>query len=134
MSANAAETYNGGVYRLTARAEPPADGAVEERAAKRPRAHEPLSPEALAAWHVLRDEGGFWTSAELGRQMLPDAPLVRANVSGGRWMSALIKRGHVALQPSFRRVKAYGVTARCIPPAGESLEPVDKPQIQGVEQ
>ena len=67
MSANAAETYNGGVYRLTARDNPPANGAVDARAAKRPRAHDPLSPEALAAWRALRDEGGFWTSAELGR-------------------------------------------------------------------
>ncbi|UCU93984.1 hypothetical protein [Hydrogenophaga taeniospiralis] len=128
-----AETYTGGVYRLTL--QPRIRPVASAKAEKPPKTKwvAEVSPEARAAWLRMRDEGGWWTAQELGRELAPDL-MDRAPCAASRWLGALLKRGHVALKPNYLRLKAYGVTARCIPPAGESLEPVEKPQIQGIEQ
>lgn len=82
-----------------------------------------LSPEALATWRLLRDQGGYWTSGEVGRELLPTLPLVRSAQKAGRWLLALRLRQHVAESPTTRRLAAYGVTGRCVVPAGEQAEP-----------
>lgn len=100
-----------GEFRAVYRAAPPAppmDG---------------LSPEAANAWVFMRDEGGFWTAAELGRTLLPSEAPSRAARRASRWLSALERRRHVAPNPLAIRLQSYGVTARCIPIPGMLMEP-----------
>lgn len=92
---------------------------------KRATPVDPLSPEAALAWRFMRDQGGYWTAGELGRALLPETGAHRAALSAGRWLSALLKRRNVARSPLTQRVATYGVTGRCFPIPGESLEPLD---------
>jgi hypothetical protein len=105
---------------------PPAyTGTVHRQFPAKPRKAkvEPLSIEARRAWVVVRDEGGFYTPRELGEMLLPSLAPKFAAMSAGRWLSALHRRQHVALHPAARPTPAYGVTSRCIPIPGMSLEP-----------
>lgn len=81
-----------------------------------------LSAAAKAAWLVLRDEGGYWTATELGLRLQPGAAPEKAGQSAVRWLSALSARGHVRISPCTR-INSYGVTARCIPLPGHTLNP-----------
>lgn len=83
---------------------------------------EPPSDDALAAWRHLRDEGGWWTARELGIDLLPGLEPGEANVIATRWLFALYRRGLVAVRVGLR-TRSYGVTARCLAPAGESMYP-----------
>ena len=87
----------------------------------------PVSPDALAAWLLLRDEGGYWTVGELGRELRPDASPRLAASQAGRWVSALLRRGLLAANPLAVRAPSYGVTHRCLAPAGYSVEPFSQP-------
>lgn len=115
-----------GVYRLGVLAQPPA-APQPKRSYKQDRKpvarDEALSAEATRAWLLMRDEGGFWSATELGLVMKPGAATGVAGRAGGRWLSALLKRNHVAANPLAIRVPAYGVTGRCVPIPGMSLEP-----------
>lgn len=85
------------------------------------RSHE-LSQDALIAWRMLRDEGGYWTAGEVAQALRPnDHPSV-ASARAARWMCALQRRRFVVVNPAAIRVPAYGVTARCFVPAGESID------------
>lgn len=115
-----------GVYRLGVLAQPPAAPQPKRTYKKdrKPAARdEALSAEATRAWLLMRDEGGFWSATELGTVMKPGAATGVAGRAGGRWLSALSKRNHVAANPLAIRVQAYGVTGRCVPIPGMSLEP-----------
>lgn len=113
MSATTMPT-TGRVYRLLD-ARPKARRAGSQCGAGGP------SEQARAAWLVMRDVGGWWTAGELGRHMLTELVPAIAARAAARWLFALLRRGHVALHPEARRVKAYGVTARCAPFPGESM-------------
>jgi hypothetical protein len=71
----------------------------------------------------MRDEGGFYTAGELGALMLPELPKKRASITASRWLSALRKRQHVQQNPLAKNVVSCGVTGRCIPIPGMSLDP-----------
>ena len=85
------------------------------------RADERLSDQALAAWRLMRDGGGYYTAGELGQLM--DLQAQRPAQLAARYLAALRSRGHVAAHANTNRVAAYGVTTRCMPPPGESLWP-----------
>jgi len=85
------------------------------------RAKDPLSVGALTVWRRLRDEGGYWTAGEVAELLLPGAPRQKGAITCARWLMALSLRKHVAHSTTQRRVPAYGVTARCVVPEGESL-------------
>lgn len=84
-----------------------------------------LSPDAKAAWRYLRDHGGYYSAAELAKELLPMVSHVKGAQSAGRWLLALLRRGHVALNPLSTRSNRYGVTTRCFPIPGESLDPAE---------
>lgn len=86
---------------------------------------EPLSKDALRAWRFMRDAGGYWSAGDLGDQMFPGLGSATAAMRASRYLSALARREHIAIHPRVRRVNYYGVTARCVPPEGETLEPSD---------
>lgn len=100
-------------------------------------AYRTLSPEALAAWRVLRDEGGWWTVRELAERLCPDLAIGPAAMRASRWISSLEGRHHVALRQGSLAMR-YGVTAACKPPPGESLLPeplfsaTTNPALEGV--
>jgi hypothetical protein len=91
-----------------------------------------ISKQALDAWRLLRDEGGYWTASEVAQALMPGEFHSLSSARAGRWLSALHRRGHVAMNPSAIRVMAYGVTARCFVPAGESMD-VALPSTSAVE-
>lgn len=81
-----------------------------------------VSPQARAVWRLLRDEGGFWTASEVGNRLADHLPPSdRARVAG-RWLSALHTRCCVRTKGSGYGDRAYGVTASCFVPEGESME------------
>lgn len=82
-----------------------------------------LSPDAQACWRFMRDEGGWYTSAELAAEMMPGVPLKESTPIASRWLVALIRRSHVARKPAGNGKFKHGVTARCFPIPGESLDP-----------
>lgn len=80
-----------------------------------------LSAEAVQAWRLLRDQGGYWTAGEMAEELLPArADGARA---AGRWMMALRKRGCVVVNPNSINILSYGVTGSCHPPEGERMDP-----------
>jgi hypothetical protein len=85
----------------------------------------PLSAQARGAWIFMRDEGGFYTPGELGSLLLPELDPRRAAMTTHRWLAALKNRQHVAVNPLALKHKSYGVTSRCFPIPGESLEPAN---------
>lgn len=85
-----------------------------------------LSPQALAAWRLLRDEGGYWTAGEVGRRVMPNAEPDMAARLAGRWLLALRRRECVVVNPLAVRVQAYGVTSRCSVPPGEAMSGGDQ--------
>lgn len=86
-----------------------------------------LSPDARAAWLHMRDQGGWYIASDLARDLLPDTPLADGSRVAGRWIAALLNRGHLAKKPAGivkgKSLFAHGVTARCLPIPGESLDP-----------
>jgi hypothetical protein len=91
--------------------------------AEKVKPYEQVSDAAAHAWRFMRDEGGFYTAGELGTTLLPSLPPQRAAITAGQWLRALSNRKHVAANPLSRRSIAYGVTTRCFPIPGESLDP-----------
>lgn len=85
----------------------------------------PLSVQAREAWILMRDQGGFYTPGELGALLLPELDQRRAAMTTIRWIAALKNRQHVVLNPLSLRHKSYGVTSRCFPIPGQSLEPAN---------
>jgi hypothetical protein len=79
-----------------------------------------ISPAAVAVWRFLRDQGGYWTTGEIGRAMDPEGD---PQNKVGKYMRALRNRRCVSANPRSIRVLSYGVTPFCFPPEGESLEP-----------
>jgi hypothetical protein len=84
-----------------------------------------LSPDAQAAWRHMRDEGGWYTADQLAAELQLHAGSRNPAGVSARWLYALARRGHVATHPtdSSWQPKRYGVTHRCFPVPGESLEP-----------
>lgn len=86
-----------------------------------------LSPDARAAWLHIRDQGGWYVAADLARELLPNMPVGDGARVAGRWIAALRNRGHLARKPAGvlrgKSLFAHGVTARCLPIPGESLDP-----------
>lgn len=118
---NASEqVYGGRVHRI-------ATGGEHRNpdAPKPAQAAAKLSAEARQVWRHLRDHGGWWTPAEVGAAFRPQGANNRAATTAGRWLMALNKRGHVAKNPLDAKVASYGVTARCKPIPGESLDPLN---------
>jgi hypothetical protein len=110
--------YTRGVFKVSVPAQQgPATAVLTRR-------HDRLSEEARRAWLMLRDGGAWWTPQELGEAMKADADGQQPAVKAGRWLSALLVRGHIARgKPLVRRIKRYGVTSVCIPIPGHTLEP-----------
>ena len=89
---------------------------------------EAISSDALAAWQLLRNEGGYWTTAEMGKALLPDMPSCDSSVRASSWIRALLRRRFVVENTiSMNGTPSYGVTSRCFSPPGESLS-VEVPQ------
>lgn len=88
-----------------------------------------LSPDARAAWLYMRDKGGWYTAAELSLELMPGVPVFDGARMVSRWLVALMRRNHVARKPAGvlrgKSVFSHGVTARCVPIPGESLEPAN---------
>lgn len=84
-----------------------------------------VSPDAQAAWRFMRDAGGWYTAAELAAELMPGVPPTEGARLASRWLVALTNRQHVAQKVAPRRKFSHGVTARCVPIPGESLEPAD---------
>jgi hypothetical protein len=93
--------------------------------AEKVKPYEQVSDAAAHAWRFMRDEGGFYTAGELGTTLLPSLPPQRAAITAGQWLRALSNRKHVAANPFSKLCIAYGVTTRCFPIPGESLEPCE---------
>ena len=110
----------GQVYRLGSlqrAASPAAKAGRRSRGAK-------VSEAAGQVWLLLRDEGGWWTASEVGRVAgLPWPAGMQTGAAAGRWLAALAARGHVQRNPRAARLDSYGVTARCVPLPGFSMEP-----------
>ncbi|MGC4076879.1 MAG: hypothetical protein QM702_07560 [Rubrivivax sp.] len=88
----------------------------------------PCSDDMMKAWRFVRDAGGWWTAAEVGRQLVRDVDPGRASQTAGRWLSALAQRGHIARRPGAPMC-TYGVTSACLPPVGENLLPSRRPPV-----
>lgn len=82
-----------------------------------------ISTQALQAYRLIRDGGGFWTPSEVAARIIPDEPSNKASMKAGRWLYALSRRNHIRLNPLVRRYPSYGVTAMCTPITGEPNEP-----------
>lgn len=94
-------------------------------ALSRPVRADPVSDDAAVAWRFMRDEGGFYTAAELGAALRPELTPQRAAMTASRWLVALFRRRHIAANPRAIRLRSYGVTTRCFPIPGESLDPTN---------
>lgn len=81
-----------------------------------------VSPQAKAAWRLLRDEGGFWTASEVGEKLADHLPPSDRPRVAGRWLSALHARCCVSTKGTSFGERSYGVTAKCFAPEGESME------------
>ncbi|MBK1614977.1 hypothetical protein CKO44_16025 [Rubrivivax gelatinosus] len=88
----------------------------------------PCSEGMLKAFRLVRDAGGWWTAAEVGKQLLRDMDAARAAQTAGRWLGALARHGYVARRPGAPTC-TYGVTSACLPPDGESLVPSTRPPV-----
>lgn len=75
-----------------------------------------LPERSLRVWRLVRDEGGWWTKQELCER-LEITPSELGNIP-----ASLLRAGHCVRRdlPSGR---AMGVTAACVAPKGETLEP-----------
>lgn len=80
-----------------------------------------LSHEARRAWVLLRNQGGLWTAQEVARELLEDDGRIAAGIAG-KWLASLVARDH-AVKNTARMPTRYGVTTRCVPIPGETLEP-----------
>jgi hypothetical protein len=80
-----------------------------------------LSKEARRLWLFLRDQGGWWTPGELGNRLFDEQYPLAASAAG-RHLRPLRERGHVVHRQG-RRIRQFGVTAKCMPIPGETLEP-----------
>lgn len=80
---------------------------------------EGLSLQARMVWLHIRDEGGWWSAKELARDLFPGE--VHGPSIVAPCLHALFDREHVARRVATPPV--YGVTAKCRPPVGTSLEP-----------
>lgn len=83
----------------------------------------PLSTDAVQAWRLMRDQGGYWSAGDLGQEMRPWLTPVQQAMTAARWLTALHRRRHVSLNSRNTRINTYGVTTSCTAPNGESLEP-----------
>lgn len=81
-----------------------------------------VSADARAVWRLLRDEGGYWTPAEVAARLAPEKPSDIGARNAGRWLSSLHMRACVAAKEATAFSKCYGVTSRCFAPEGESME------------
>lgn len=80
---------------------------------------EGLSLQARMVWLHIRDEGGWWSAKELARDLFPGE--VHGPSIVAPCLHALFEREHVARRTA--KPPVYGVTAKCRPPVGASLEP-----------
>lgn len=78
-----------------------------------------LSEQACQTWRLLRDRGGYWSADEVKATFAGEGISQRP----GRSLAALERRGHVRRFDPNERPPRYGVTTRCVPLPGESLEP-----------
>lgn len=85
------------------------------------RAGDAVPLDARRAWLLLRDRGGYWYPSEVGNALAPRVK--ERTVMAGAWLRALEERGHVAFVKNDAGTRRYGVTGRCLPIPGESLEP-----------
>lgn len=81
-----------------------------------------ISAKARAYWLLLRDGGGWWSPGEVAGAIDAKAGYPGA-AHAARALGALHAREHVELRRAPDTGVRYGVTARCIPIDGETLEP-----------
>lgn len=83
-----------------------------------------LSQQARMVWLHIRDEGGWWSVAEIADAI--------GMGKGGLYhmLAALAERGHLVRRQATRCemqapgwAPSFGVTRACHPPTGYSLEP-----------
>ena len=77
------------------------------------------------AWCKVRDEGGWWTVQEL-MDVVDFSPKKWSVMA--QWLTILYARGNLVRKPLSTTqgqslVFVYGVTPKCIPPDGLTLEP-----------
>lgn len=81
-----------------------------------------VSANARAVWRLLRDEGGYWTPAEVAARLVPEKPSDVGARNAGRWLASLATHACVVVKPATKFAKSYGVTSMCLTPDGESME------------
>ena len=81
-----------------------------------------VSADARAVWRLLRDEGGYWTPAEVAARLVPEKPADVGARNAGRWLGSLHTHACVVVKPATKFSKSYGVTRWCLVPDGESME------------
>ena len=79
-----------------------------------------FKPGEVEAWRFVRDEGGYWTAAELMAAMRRPGSSYRIAAA----LQRLAGEGYL-VRKMRGEVWAYGVTARCYVPEGECMAPVD---------
>jgi hypothetical protein len=118
-----ASTERGLIFRISARAALPNGGLPVHQTPSVSKRGD-LSQQARDLWVFLQDQGGWWTAGELSQRLVvPETSPYRSASLVGRWLSALTKRQHIAVNPIPSRVKRFGVTGRCIPISGYSMLP-----------
>lgn len=79
-----------------------------------------LSDSDKAIWRHIRDQGGYWSAAEIADAIGTGTPV---KAIGGR-LRVMASLGHLAVK-STAQVKTYGVTAACAAPFRETKTPRD---------
>lgn len=77
-----------------------------------------LSDADKAIWRHIRDQGGYWSAAELATAIGTGTSI---KAIGGR-LRVMASLGHLVVGKS-EPVKTYGVTAACVPPLRETMTP-----------
>lgn len=75
-------------------------------------------PGEIMVWRFVRDEGGYWTAAELQSAMKRPGDAYRIGGLLGRLFAE-----EYLVRKMRGEVWAYGFTARCYAPDGESMAP-----------
>jgi hypothetical protein len=83
-----------------------------------------FKPAELVVWRFVRDQGGYWTAYEL--QMAMHQPGAAYRIGG--LLGRLFAEDYL-VRKMRGDVWAYGFTARCYAPEGESMAPVAVPDL-----
>lgn len=84
----------------------------------------PHSELVCSIWAHIRDEGGYWTTREIAEEFCIDKAIAE------RYLRKLFQRSHLARIEDLPRKHGkgylYGYIKRCVPPLGQSAEPMAK--------